>query len=405
MPAVRQKLHLSSCADFRSRLYLRIALGPALIATRGYSSPEVGETFTRASALAEQIGQSGYLLPLLYGQWAYHLVRSEHRLALPYAERMEKIGEAQKNSAALLLGHLYHGIVRFFLGEFAAARALFEQCHGLRDPVLRQTISKLTAEDGYSTMLGYLAVILGYLGYFNQARSRVDEGLSEARRLHHVHTLGFALFFKCFVSSMVNLTDEVRQAADEMFELGKEHGFPLWTGWALVYRGLWSTAVGQAREGVSLMTQALALMQVTGAVVSSPFVLTHLAEAFARLAQPAEGLSRLREAAHFIEATDERYHEAEVHRLQGDLLKATGDHAAVEQSYRRALAVAGRQNARAHELRAATGLAGLWRDQGKRDEDRELLAPVYGWFTEGFDTRDLKEAKALLDVLEREVEE
>jgi predicted ATPase len=248
-------------------------------------------------------------------------------------------------------------------------------------------------------VLGYLAVTLGYLGYFNQARSRVHEGLSEARRLHHVHTLGFALFFKCFVSSMVNLTDEVRQAADEMFELGNEHGFPLWTGWALVYRGLWSTAVGQAREGVSLMTQALALMQVTGAVVSSPFVLTHVAEAFARLAQPAEGLSRLREAAHFIEAIDERYHEAEVHRLQGDLLKATSDHAGAGQSYRRALAVAGRQNARAHELRAATSLAGLWRDQDKQDEARDLLAPVYGWFAEGFDTRDLKEAKALLDEL------
>ena len=105
----------SSPGHQQQELDLRIALGPALIATRGYSSPEVGETFTRASALAEQIGQSGYLLPLLYGQWAYHLVRSEHRLALPFAERMEKIGEAQKDSAALLLGHLYHGIVRFFL--------------------------------------------------------------------------------------------------------------------------------------------------------------------------------------------------------------------------------------------------------------------------------------------------
>jgi predicted ATPase len=390
---------MPSSPGHQQELDLRIALGPALIATRGYSSPEVGETYTRASALAEQIGQSGYLLPLLYGQWAYHLVRSEHRLALPFAERMEKIGEARKDSAALLLGHLYHGIVRFFLGEFAAARALFEQCHGLRDPVLRQTISKLTAEDGYSLMLGYLAATLGYLGYFNQARSRVDEGLSEARGLHHVHTLGFALFFKCFVSSIAKLTDEVREAADEMFELGNEHGFPLWTGWALVYRGLWSTAVGHARDGVSLMTQAFGLMQVAGAMVSSPFVLAHLGEAFARLAQPAEGLSRLREAAHFIDATDERYHEAEVHRLQGDLLKVTGDHAAAEQSYRQALAVAGRQDARAPELRAATGLARLWHDQGKVTEARDLLAPVYSWFTEGFDTLDLKGAKALLDEL------
>jgi tetratricopeptide (TPR) repeat protein len=182
---------------------LRIALGPALIATRGYSSPEVGQTFARASALAEQTDQSEYVLPLLYGQWVYHLVRSEHKLALPFAERMEQIGKASNDTAVLLSGHLYHGIVRFFLGEFTAARALFEQCHELRDPSLRQSLSKLTAEDGYSIMLGYLALTLAYLGYFDQARSRVDEGLSEARRLQHVHTLGFSLLFKCWVSTRI----------------------------------------------------------------------------------------------------------------------------------------------------------------------------------------------------------
>jgi predicted ATPase len=354
----------------------------------------VGETFTRAGALVEQIGQSGYLLPLLYGQWVYHLVRAEHRLALPFAERMEQIGDARKDSAALLLGKLYQGIVRFFLGEFAAARALFEQCHGLRNPALRRTLSKLIAEDGYSIMLGYLALTLAHLGYFDQARARVDEGLSEARRLQHFHTLGFSLLFKCWVSLTTNLTHEVRQYADEMFDLGNEHGFPVWVGWALFYRGLWS---GQAREGVSLMTEAVELTRVTGAVISTPFCLTRIAEAFAKLGQCAEGLSRLREAAQFIEATDERYHEAEVHRVQGDLLNVTGNHAAAEQSYRCALAVAGRQDARTHELRAATSLARLWRDQGKRAEARDLLAPVLGCFTEGFETLDLKEAKALLD--------
>ena len=128
-------------------------------------------------------------------------------------------------------------------------------------------------------------------------------------------------------------------------------------------------------------------------------MLTMLAESHARLGQPVEGLNCLVEAAQIIEATDERRDEAELHRVRGDLLNATSDHAAAEQSYQQALTVARRQSAKLWELRAATSLARLWCDQGKRGEARELLAPVYGWFTEGFDTRDLKEAKALLGEL------
>jgi hypothetical protein len=125
-------------------------------------------------------------------------------------------------------------------------------------------------------MLGYLALTLGYLGYFDQARSRVDEGLSEARRLQHVHTLGASLLFKCWVSTIANLTHETRQHADEMFNLGNDHGFPLWTGWALSYRGQWSTMVGEASEGVRLITEAIT--RAAGAVISSP-LLSHFSRA------------------------------------------------------------------------------------------------------------------------------
>jgi hypothetical protein len=136
-----------------------------------------------------------------------------------------------------------------------------------------------------------------------------------------------------------------------------------------------------------------------GAVISSPLLLTFLAGAFFKLGQPGDGVSRLHEAAQFIENTDERYCESEVYRLTADLLKMTGDQAVAEQSYCKALALADRQNAKAHQLRTAISMARLWRDQGKRDEARDLLAPVYGWFTEGFDTLDLKEAKKLLNEL------
>jgi predicted ATPase len=141
-------------------LDLLIALGPALIATTGYSAPDVGETFKRARVLAEQIGRSDYLVPLLYSQWAYHLVRSEHKFALALAEQMEDFGEVQNDIAALLQGRFLHGIVRFFLGEFVAARALFEQCHRLSDPAHRAVYAALTAEDPHVVMLAYLALTL-----------------------------------------------------------------------------------------------------------------------------------------------------------------------------------------------------------------------------------------------------
>jgi predicted ATPase len=147
------------------------------------------------------------------------------------------------------------------------------------------------------------------------------------------------------------------------------------------------------------MTQALDQMRATGAAIFTPRNLSFLAVAFSKLGQPAEGLSRLREAVQFIDTTDERISEAEIRRLQGELLSSTGDLAAAELSYQRALAVARQQQAKCWELRAAMSMARLWRDQGKRDEARELLAPVYGWFTEGFGTRDLKDARALLDEL------
>jgi tetratricopeptide (TPR) repeat protein len=184
-----------------------------------------------------------------------------------------------------------------------------------------------------------------------------------------------------------------------MIDLANEHGFPLWLASGTYYRGASSTAIGHASDGVSLLTQAISQFRATGAMVNAPVMLASLADAHGRLGHLSEGLSRLTEAGKIIEATDERQDEALVYRLQGDLLNATGDQAAAERSYRRALAVADRQNAKALELRATTNLACLWRDQGKRTEAHDLLAPIYDWFTEGFDTPVLKDAKTLLDEL------
>ena len=165
----------------------------------------------------------------------------------------------------------------------------------------------------------------------------------------------------------------------------------------MTYHGWSLAALGQAQEGVALLSQGLSVLPGTEAIIDTPVMLMMLAEAYARLGRLAEGQECLAEAAQIIEATDERCYETELHRVRGDLLNATGDRAAAEQSYHQALVVAQRQSAKTFELRAATSLARLWRD--KRAEARDLLAPIYGWFTEGFDTPVLQGAKALLDEL------
>jgi class 3 adenylate cyclase/tetratricopeptide (TPR) repeat protein len=382
----------------QQELDLHIALRPALAATKGWSAPDVGETIARARALAEQIDRPEYLVPLLDGQWGFHVMRSEYKLALSIAEQIEKIGGARNNVAAQLLGRSDNGWTRYRLGEFVAARALLEQCHGLTDPAHRAVGAGLSS-DPYAEMLAYLALTLAYLGYIDQGRSRLNEALSEARRLRHTHTQALVLGIATAFMGSLTCSLETQRHAEELLALSTEHGFSFWLDMGTAFRGLSLTALGQAQEGLTLLRQGLTALRATGTVANTPRLLIWLAEAHAKLGQPAEGLNCLAEAAEIIEATEERVDEAELHRLRGDLLNATGDPSAAERSYHQALEVARRQSAKLPELRASISLARLWCGQGKRIEARDLLAPIYNWFTEGFGTPVLEEAKTLLGEL------
>jgi predicted ATPase/class 3 adenylate cyclase len=381
---------------WQQELDLQIALRPALAATKGWAAADVGETIARARALAEQMDRPEYLVPLINGQWAFHFVRSEHKLALSLAEQIEKIGEARNDVATRLQGRSLSGLARCFLGEFIAARALLEQCHGLADPTHR-AIRGALSEDIYALMLANLAGTLAHLGYIDQARSRLNEALSEAR-LGQAQTLAYVLIFANFTAAITR-SPELHRHAEELLALSTEHNFSLYLGWATAFRGWSLTVLGQAQEGLSLITQGLVAVRATGTVLYTPRPLMWLAEAYAMVGQPVEGLNSLAEAAQITETTEERVGEAELHRLRGDLLNATGDPSAAERNYHKALEVAKRQSAKLFELRASVSLARLWFKQGKRGQARDLLAPIYGWFTEGLDTLDLKEAKALLEEL------
>jgi predicted ATPase len=187
--------------------------------------------------------------------------------------------------------------------------------------------------------------------------------------------------------------------AEELLALSAEHGFPVLNALGAVHRGWCLAMAGRETEGIAQLTGGLAVYRSTGALRAVPYLFMLLAEAYQTARQPAEGVRHLVEAVRIMERTQERDFEAELYRARGELLLDAGDRAAAKESFCAALAVARRQSAKLWELRAATSLARLWCDQGERAEARDLLAPVYGWFTEGFDTPVLQDAKALLDEL------
>jgi predicted ATPase len=240
---------------------------------------------------------------------------------------------------------------------------------------------------------------LWVLGYPDQALERSGAALTLAQELAHPFSLMFALYEAALLHQFRRERPLTLELAERAMRVSTEQAFASWLAGGTILRGWALAQQGQGDEGIAQMRQGLAAYLAMGAELGRPRQLAMLAEAHGRVGQTAEGLAVLAEALTAVHKTGERFYEAELYRLKGELLLAlsAANHAEADACFRQALAVARRQQAKSWELRAATSLARLWQQQGKRDEALELLAPVYGWFTEGFDTADLQEAKALLD--------
>jgi class 3 adenylate cyclase/tetratricopeptide (TPR) repeat protein len=380
-------------------LNLQMALGQALLATSGYSAPEPGEVYERARHLCEQAGRSAQLGPILYGQFVFRLVRGELRQAEHYAEEMCHLGELHNDLIWKCLGSRVSGVVFCVLGKFVEARIHSENALALWDAAYRATAA--APADPHVSALLYLSRTLLCLGYVDQARVQRDKALTEARLLSPF-TLAYGLYVAWashWAIEGTNSAQAMLRAADEVLAISSEQSFPLLLGFGNIMRG-WSMATeGQAKGCIPLLLKGLAIYRSTGAHLALPFVLTTLAETYGRARLPEDGLNCLAEAARVIEMTQERWAEAEMHRLRGNLLLCLNNVVAAEDSYHKALAVAQHQSAKFWELRAATSLGQLWRDQGKHAAARQLLVPVYEWFTEGLETPALREAKGLLGQL------
>jgi TOMM system kinase/cyclase fusion protein len=386
----------------QQELVLQTTLGPVLLATKGYAAPEVGQVYARAQDLCQRVGETPQIFSTLYGLYYFHAVRAEFHQARKLAEQLLRVAQHHQDQTFLLLAHLALSGVLFHLGELTLGRTHVEQGMALYDAQQHHALAFRYGIDLGVYFLCHGARHLWLLGFPEQARTSVREALTLARTLAHPFSLAFALHWAATIHQWRREAPATQEQAEASMAFSREQGFALWVPGGTVLRGWALTEQGQMEEGIAQMRQGMTAWQATGAEVDRPYYLALLAEGYGKAAQVEVGLHMLAEALTVVEAIEERYYEAELYRLQGELLlaRATEHDTEAETSFRQALDIARRQLAKSLELRAAMSLARLWQHQGRRTAAYELLAPVYGRFTEGFDTADLQEARALLDALQ-----
>jgi predicted ATPase len=388
----------------QQELALRMILGPALIVIKGYGAPDVEDTYLRARELCQQVDDPAQRFPVVRGLWNRYLMRAEHQQARELGEQLLSLAHSLHDSASLVEAHRVLGTVLWNRGELALAHEHLERGIALYEPHQHRTLAFRYGADPSVVCRFYVAVVLWSQGYPQQARRRMEEALTLAHDLAHPHSLAFVLVFAAILHRLCGEVQAAYTRADAARLLAAEHGFAQWFAGGTILRG-WTVATqGQAAEGIAQIHQGLVAWRTAWAEVLRPSWLALLAEAYAAGDDPARGLHELAEALVLVDTTGERWYEAELYRLRGALMlqHAIGEPEEAEACFQQALTIARRQQAKSWELRAATSLARLWQQQGKRTEAYDLIAPIYGWFTEGFDTADLQEAKALLAALEGE---
>jgi class 3 adenylate cyclase/predicted ATPase len=393
---------LTSLPDTRERaqreLALQIALGAPLMNTRGFAAPEVGQAYTRARDLCQSTGATAQLPVALRGLWEFYEVRAEYQTALELGEQLLALAQSLNDPALLVAAYSALGDTLLWLGQFTASRNHCERGIALYDPRWQKThvVSHGYALDVTCRCFGALA--LWYLGYPDRALTRSREAIGRARELAHPFTLAAALLLSDWLGMMRRDRQPISDES-EAIALMTEQGFAFALAFQTVLRGSKLVDEGQAEEGITAIRWGIDASEATGATQLLPFFHGLLAKAYGKTGRADEGLELLDQALAQMHKTNERFCEAELHRFRGELLQIQDRAYDADACFRTAIEIARGQSSRSLELRATSSLARLLTKHGKRDEARTMLAEIYGWFTEGLDTADLKDAKALLDEL------
>ena len=380
-------------------LDMQVALGQALQVTKGPPAPEVERAYARARELCQQVEGTPQIVAVLGGLCMFYRVRGELQAARELGEQLLTLAQRLHDPERLAYAHWGLGEALFYLGEFASAHAHLEQALAVSDTPQNRSLPSLFGGAARVNTLGTTAWVLWLLGYPDQALTRSHEMLTYAQELQHAFSLARALFNVATLHKLRGEAVATHEWAEAALAIVTEQGVGQLLRIVTFTRG-WALAMqGQHEEGMAEMHQGLAARRAMGAGITLAEFPARLGEAYGRIGQAEAGLRLLAEALAVVDK--DPWYEAEVHRIKGELLlwQAIPDTSQAEAYFQQALAVARRQQAKSYELRAALSLSRLWQRQGKRTEARELLAQIYGWFTEGFGTPDLQDAKALLDEL------
>jgi class 3 adenylate cyclase/predicted ATPase len=383
----------------RQELEFRSALGAVWNALKGNAALETGQAYARARELWEQLGSPSEFFHVPCGQSRYHMFRGELDLAMRLDEDILHLSDQRGDSGGLVLGHYSSGRTLVFAGRFASSLSHLEAALALYDPISHRSLVHQAGTDPQATSRALSGIVLFCLGFPEQALARSSTAIAEARRLTHPPTLAASLALGCHLVSLDGESANLDEWADELAAVATDQGFSVWGALGTIYRG-WLKFRNNDLEGIVLLRSGSASYRATGNELWMPYFLARFAKACQLAGQIEEAVALLDDALQRVDKTGERWFAAELNRHKGQLLLRQGHAGAAEELYSKALSIAREQEAKLWELRADVSLARLRRDQGRRAEARDLLAPVYGWFTEGFATPDLRDARALLDELE-----
>ena len=392
----------------REEIKLQVALITPLLHVSGYAAPETRAAVERARLLIEQAEALGeppedlvLLFSVLYGFWVANLVAFNGDVMRELAVQFLALADRQRATGPLMMAHRLMGLSLLHTGDIVDGRGHLDRAFTLYDPAEHRPLATRFGQDVGAATLCWKSLAFWLLGYPEAALADTEHALMVAREIGHSATLMYVLNFSAWTHIHCGNYATTNALVDEFSALKDQTGSVFWGAWGMMQRGCLLALTGKASDAVQTITCGVTAMRSTGTTMWMPLWLSYLARANAEIGQPDDARRRIGEAMAAVETAKERWCEAEVNRIAGEiaLLPPEPDVAKAEAHFERALAVAREQQAKSWELRAAMSMARLWRDQGNRDEARDLLAPVYGWFTEGFDTLDLKEAKALLDAL------
>ena len=376
-------------------------LGTAYIAWRGYAAPEVGPIFRRAQALSERVGRTPQVFAMMWGNFAFHIVRGDFRICTDLADRAMAFGERLNDPGILMEALFLKGVTCLYRGDFAGTRDCCARAIADFDDRERTAFwATLVGQDAGVTHRCYLALALWHLGFPDRALQLNHEMLELARTINQPFSLEYALHHTGWLHQHCRLGVQAQASGDEQIRIATEQGFLFWHASGTLYAAGGLLLQGRLEQGLRLLQTGLEAYRATGAELALPYYLSMLTDACTQMGRFAEARVALTEALTLVEKNDERFQQAELHRLKGELLLAeSDDQTAAEECFRRAVETADRHQSKAWKLRATTSLARLWQKQGRREEAFTALSTVHGSFTEGFTMPDLEEAAALLENL------